>query len=327
MNLLILCPGKIPKSTDDIRCFTDVLNFYLPNAIKEYAECTILQIPSEDDTELKQLFSTLDVNKYSAIITLGLRFYSRISKETTNLLKSRFNGVFCQTHDGSRLDHDPVDITFTFKNDDERLSTNRHWYDRHKKHNVYMGWAADPKLNYPNQSTEELRILVDHTNYGENPIDETSEILKSIKEFVDSEIWRPNFKSVSVRRFDSGKVIDVDFNNINEITRYDRSTVSINEISKEHSKAHLFCVTHPESVGLVVLETALAGALTVTKKGFIPKDRLETVRHYEYIEDINWRQVFNMIDPALSRSVAIENSWEAVAKRIINALKDKQSHE
>lgn len=323
MKLLVLCPGKQPKNKSDIECFSDVLNYYLPPAIKKYVETNIVQIPLTDNNELKKLFSSISVSEYDAIITLGLRYYNKISAETTNLLRSRFAGFFCQVYDGSRLDYDPVDITFTFKNDDERMSDNNHWYVRHKLFNEYMGWAADETLNYPNQDPDDLRILIDHTNYGENPTDNTVDIIQQIDSFIKSEIWKDRYKSVSVRRFDSGKVVDVDFTDLN-IQRYDRTAIPFTEITKEHGKAHIFMVTHPESVGLVVLETSLAGALTVTPENFIPKDRLATVRHYTYETNVDWHEVLNKINPAQSREVALENSWNNVAKRIIRAIRTRQ---
>lgn len=324
MKLLILCPGKIARSLKEIKCFTDVLNYYLPKSLSNIADTVIMQIPDVDNAQLKKLFSTVEVDKYDAIVTLGLRFYSKISKETTALIRDRFSGIFCQVHDGSRLDHDPVDITFTFKDDDGRLSENVGWHTRHKKFNAYMGWAADPKINTPAQIPTHLRILVDHTNYGDNEVDVTEEVLTQIKKFIVSEIWKTTYRSVSVRRFDSGKVVDVDFNNL-KVKRYDRTAIPFSEITKEHCAADIFCVTHPESVGLVVLETSMAGALPLVPEGFIPKDRLKTIRHLEWVDTIDWRKVLARLDVKSSRTAALSNTWEAMAKRICDALQTKLS--
>jgi hypothetical protein len=278
-----------------------------------------MTIPEEDNDQLKEIFSTVAVDEYAAILTLGLRFYSKISPETTALLRDRFNGVFCQIHDGSRFDHDPVDITFTFKDDTDRLSTNSNWLARHQQYNKYMGWASDPEVNTPQQDLRNLRILVDHTNYGENKIDKTKEILLQINTFIKSDLWRPHYDSVSVRRFDSGQVVDVDLNNLN-IKKYDRTPMPFSEITKEHCAAHIFCVTHPESVGLVVLETAMAGALPVVPQGFIPADRLATVRHIEWGKNIPWKKVLMTVNPQKSRKTALVNTWDQVALRIRNEL-------
>jgi hypothetical protein len=319
MKILILCPGKIAKSLDQIGCFTDVLNYYLPKSLATIVDTVIMSIPDVDNNQLKEIFSTVEVDKYDAILTLGLRFYSKISPETTALLRDRFTGLLCQVHDGSRLDHDPVDITFTFKDDTARLSKNASWLARHVKQNEYMGWATDPDVNTPQQDPRDLRILVDHTNYGDNVVDLTAQVLTEIQRFVESDVWQYKFDSVSVRRFDSGRVVDVDFNNL-DIKKYDRTTIPFNQITKEHGVAHIFCVTHPESVGLVVLETAMAGALPVVPKGFIPKDRLKTIRYAEWGQRVNWKLVLAKLNIDKSRSVALANTWESVAERIVQAL-------
>jgi hypothetical protein len=114
-------------------------------------------------------------------------------------------------------------------------------------------------------------------------------------------------------------VVDVDLDNL-QIERYDRTAIPFSEITKEHCAAHIFCVTHPESVGLVVLETAMAGALPVVPKGFIPKDRLDTVRHVEWQRFINWENVLSKLDIETSRTMALDNTWDAAASRIHLAL-------
>jgi uncharacterized ubiquitin-like protein YukD len=319
MKILILCPGKIAQSLDQIGCFTDVVNYYLPKSLSNIADTTVVAIPDVDNDQLKKIFSTIAVDGYDAVLTLGLRFYSKISPETTALLRNRFTGLFCQIHDGSRLDHDPVDITFTFKDDTASLSKNPGWLARHKRHNEYMGWATDSEVNTPQQDTRDLRILVDHTNYGDNDIDLTLEVLSQIKRFIDSDLWKYKFDSVSVRRFDSGQVIDVDFDHLN-IKKYNRAPIPFSKITNEHCAAHIFCVTHPESVGLVVLETAMAGALPVIPKGFIPKDRLKTIRYVEWNHRVNWKIVLAKLNIDKSRSVALVNTWDAVAHRIVQAL-------
>jgi hypothetical protein len=320
MKILILCPGKIAKSLDQIGCFTDVLNYYLPKSLATIADTTVVSIPDVDNDQLKEIFSTVSVDGYDAVLTLGLRFYSKISQETTAVLRDRFTGLMCQVHDGSRLDHDPVDITFTFKDDTNRLSKNAGWLARHVKQNEYMGWATDPDVNIPQQDPRDLRILVDHTNYGDNAVDMTAKVLTEIQRFAESGLWKYKFDSISVRRFDSGQVVDVDLNCLQPVARYDRTAIPFSKITKEHGAAHIFCVTHPESVGLVVLETAMAGALPVVPKGFIPKDRLKTIRYVEWNHRVNWKIVLAKLNIDKSRSVALANTWSAVAERLVQAL-------
>lgn len=323
MKILVLYPGKFPKSPEEINCFSDVWTYYLINELRRHTRIETRQIPALRDRELVEWFDTLDITGFDAVLAMGLRYFSTVSREIGQKLRKRlYPSLLCQIHDGSRLDSDPVDVTFTLKDDANRYpfdsTANRHV--RHHSYNIYIGWAADPDFNIPQQDDRNLRILVDHTNYGPNPIDHTREILHDIKKFIDGRSWAQRWDSVIVRRFDSGQIIDVDFDRIDEIQRYDRTAIPFTEICQEHGAAHIFCVTHPESVGQVVLETAMAGALTVCPKGFIPADRLDTVRAIEYDGKIDWHLVLNNIDPAASRTKALDNSWMQVSKRIRDAI-------
>ena len=330
MKILVLYPGKIPSGPDQIECFSDVWVYYLSTELVRHAQVDLQKIPTvPTDNMLIDWAQDLDVSVYDAVIALGLRYFSTAPKAVGEILRKKLHGkgLLCQIHDGSRLDNDPVDLTFTLKDDSDRypFGTSANRYVRHRSYNEYIGWAADPEINKPAQDPENLRILVDHTNYGNNPVDHTEKILQDIKDLVDSGVWKDRWKSVSVRRFDSGRVVDVDLNDISNIQRYDRSSMPFTEICKEHGAAHVFCVTHPESVGLVVLETAMAGALPVIPQGFVPRDRLETVLAVEYQDSIPWEEVLEKINPAESRRVAIENSWEMVCKRIRDVIKIRQN--
>ena len=326
MKVLVLCPGNLAKEKESICCYSDVLNYYLPPALSKYIDCDIKTISLNHPDNPKQLedeFNSINFSGYGAILVLGLRFFSNVPSHVIPNIRKRFKGLICQTHDGSRFNNDGVDITFTTKNEDHKWKNTAYW-ENHKKYNHYSGWAADSQLNIPKQDPETLTILIDHTNYGNNPIDSTKEVILQVKKLRQSRKWESKFKSINVRRFISGGIENVTFNNLDKIEKFDRSKViPITEITKEHNMSHIFMVTHPESVGLVVLETSLAGAFTVSPQGYINSDRLQTVRHYTYKPktDINWDVVLKSLDPKLSRNIALKNSWDNVAKRIVEKLK------
>lgn len=325
--MLILHAGKMPRDPSDISCFSDVWTFYLVQELRRHIKNIVVnQIPnfSDDPSGLANWFKSLDVGPYRCVLAMGLRYFSTIPAEIGLDLRTRMrsHGFLCQIHDGSRLDNDPVDINFTIKNESDRypIDSAANRYVRHHASNVYVGWAADGNINMPAQNRDVFRILVDHTNYGPNPTDRTKEILTDIKKFRESGIWKSSWKDVTVRRFDSGRVIDVDLDDINDIPRYDRTAMPLAEICKEHGAAHVFCVTHPESVGQVVLETAMAGALPLVPHGFVPRDRLDTVRSIEYKDNIPWSSVLQNIDIKSSREKALQNTWERVTKRMISEI-------
>lgn len=322
MKILILCPGKIPVKKEDISCFTEVFNFFLPKAMENFASVSTAWIPKEDGQKLKKIFSEIDVANYDAILTLGLRFYSTISKETTNLIRSRFKGILCQVYDGSRLDNDPVDVTYTFRDDLKIYQHNiNNRLSRHTRFNKYVGWAADSELCYPNQDNSTLRILIDHIAYDDKQLPDYSNfILSSVKEMISSGVWKTKFNNVIVRRLVSNSIEDVNFNDLKDNETYNRFSANFVDACKEYSKSHIFCVTHKESVGLTVLESAMAGSLPLIPEGLVPQDRINTVKAYVWNNTINWQDVLNNINVEESRKIAVLNSWETLAKNIVTDL-------
>lgn len=331
MKFLLLYPGHQPKDIDDLRCFTDVWGYYLGTELPRHVTVTHQVIPSRlSEEKLCEWFESLEVTGYDAVLALGLRYFSHAPKSIAQDLRRRlYPGFLCQFYDGSRLDNDGVDITFTIKDESHTakylFGTTADRYVRHESFNEYIGWAADPELNSSNQRSDHLRLLIDHTNYAQNPIDRSDDILSQIREFVTSGAWYDDWKSVVVRRFDSGKIVTVDHNDTTPVERYDRTGLPYRDVCREHGLAHAFFVTHPESVGLVVLETAMAGALTVTPRDFIPQDRLNTVKHVVYDDAIDWKQVLSNINPSACRSFAKKNTWEAVAKRMRDAVRIRKN--
>jgi hypothetical protein len=326
MKFLLLYPDWRPGSIDKLSCFSDVWGYYLGQELSRHVSIAHQIIPRKlSDQELDQWFDDLDVSGYDAVLALGLRYFSQISQDITERLKKRlYPGFLCQIYDGSRLDTDGVDITFTVKNDDANhkysFGSDANRYVRHQAHNEYVGWAADHALNTPAQSETTLRFLIDHTNYGSNPVDHSDDIIQRIRGFYYGGVWKKRWEQLVIRRFDSGGIVSVDLVNPTPVKRYDRIGIPYRAVCQEHGQSHVFFVTHPESVGLVVLETAMAGALTVTPDGFVPQDRLDTVRHVKYKDQIDWDQVLEMIDPLASRDMAVKNTWEQVAKRIRDAV-------
>jgi hypothetical protein len=331
MKFLLLYPDWRPDSIDRLKCFSDVWGYYLGRELSKHVAVTHQIIPGKlSDQDLGQWFDTLDVSGYDVVLALGLRYFSGIPRDITERLRKRlWPGFLCQIYDGSRLDNDGVDITFTIKNDDTHAnyqfgsSANR--FVRHQAHNEYVGWAADSVLNTPGQSSTTLRFLIDHTNYGNNPTDRSDDIIQQIRGFYYGGLWQDRWRNVIVRRFDSGRIVTVNLADQTPVERYDRTGIPYQEVCREHGQAHVFFVTHPESVGLVVLETAMAGALTVTPEGFIPQDRLATVRHCKYQDQIDWKQVLDAIDVQASRDMAVKNTWEQVAKRMRDAVQIRRA--
>lgn len=331
MKILILCPGNIPDSKSEINSFFSCTNYYIPRSLMKFCDCIVKEIPEANENnflEIKNFFLTQDLYNFDVIIALGLRYFSYIPSEIIQIIRGKFNGIICQIYDGARIKDDGIDFTLTMKNDHKRAFF-RHWNKIKKGRNVYIGWGADKELNFPNQEEDNLRILIDHPDElrkGRGVKDRTNEIIIALEKFKKSELWRKLFKKLTIRRFTADySVENVDF------TKYETklykghrsSNIPYTEICKEHCKTHIFIVTHPESLGLVVLETALSGALVIVPKGFVAKDRLKTIKHYEYTKYLDWEKVLAMINIEESRKIALKNSWDRVALNILAALTKK----
>ena len=326
MKILLLSPKtKIPKNKKAINSFTSVWCYYLYHELKTFdIDLDFVAVPAlNTEEELTDWFNDLDVNKYHGVVALGLRYFSQIPKHIGESLYQRIPGVLCQLYDGSRLDSDPVDITFTFRDDAWRYpeDSENYRHERHHEHNVLVGWAADPRLIKSKQPKKTLNILVDHTAFNHNTLDRSFDTLMNIRNLVHSgEYEKHGFTDVKIRKFVSGAVEPVDIDNF-RLERYDRKGISYIDACKEYSTAHIFCVTHTESVGQAIIENATSGALVLSPKNFVNRDRLDTVRHLEWESTIDWDTALSMIDVAASRKKALENSWYDISKKIIDTIK------
>lgn len=81
-------------------------------------------------------------------------------------------------------------------------------------------------------------------------------------------------------------------------------------------------VTHPKSLGLVALETAMAGSLVLSPTGCMSQDRLDTISHVTYGDSVDWTTVINQIDPHSNTSSARKNTWDALAPRVVSHLRN-----
>ena len=330
MKILLLSPKtRIPKTKKEINSFTSVWCYYLYHEMKNLSDTIdidFLAVPSFDtDEDLSDWFDNLDVSTYHGIVALGLRYFSQIPTDIGKKLQDRFKGVLCQLYDGSRLDADPVDITFTFRDDSWRypLGSGNNRHQRHHENNILVGWAADHKLIKSKQPKTILNVLVDHTAFNHNTLDRTFDTMMNVKNLVDSGIYKKyGFEDVNIRHFVSGDVQAVDIDNFS-ISRYDRKSISYTDACSEYSNAHIFCVTHEESVGQAIIENATSGALIISPSKLVNRDRLDTVRHIEWDKTIDWDVVLSSINIKKSRQKALENSWQDISNTIVESIRKK----
>lgn len=318
-------PGHSDPSK--IKSFGAVWAYYLEAEFRKLGVEVVL-VPwmrgrSLSKEELVRYHETLDISGIDHILGLGIRYWSFLPPECGKALRKRLGSNQClaQVHDASMLDDTPADVTFTHRDCSAEFppGSPKRAHERHRRHTCLVGWAADADLCSPNQPEDVLQILVDHPTFTHSSRDLTLSVLLNLRELVNKpELWRDRFKAIRVRQLLDGAVVDVDVNGQLSVQPYSRKAIPYLEACKEYSRSHIFMVTHAETVGQTVIETATAGALVVSPERFIAADRLATVRHHEWSRLIRWEQVLPQIDVQASRSIAMENSWTKIARRIVD---------
>lgn len=296
MRLLLLTRHSEDHGLAAVRNFSGVWSHFLPPALRRQgAEVHLANVATE------QAAKTVDLSGVDHVIALGTGTLDR-SPELAAILKRRCRGMVTQTHDRPSR-NSVADCTFTVRD------------DQGVKRNHRVGWAADPAALEPAQSTRELRVLVDHPDYVQRHQDASGWVLRQVAHLVRARLYYPRWETIRVRRIVDGGFEDCDFRPIT----FSRCSVSYEIACQEYRAAHLFMVTHRESVGLTALEVALAGGLVVVPGQYILPELRSTIRHVgcKASAAIDWRLVLSKIDPAASRRTAAVNSWDAVAGRML----------
>jgi len=300
MKILIIGPEIRERSA--IKDYGGVWSYYLT---EELLRRDIEVVFAKGSTD-PDYWRALNVPGVEHVIGLN-RYWSKVSVKCAAILRERVSGSIAQIADCRRND-DHIDFTFMVRNDEREPRAN----------NVHVGWAADKDLLKLNKA-EELCILIDHPNYGLGRREDWSRrVLEDVAEFVKSDGWGHKAPAVEVLRIEDSAVRPVDLDKL-AVPTFTRKHIPFEDVCQTYARAHVFLVTHPESLGLSVLETAMAGALVVAPRGFIQPELLATVRHIEWDDCIPWERVLDEIDPQASRAVAVECSWERVVQRMMLA--------
>lgn len=184
-----------------------------------------------------------------------------------------------------------------------------------KPKSIYVGWAVDHSMCFPQKDPNVLRILIDHSLYvANNNVDCSIPIFKDVMNFANLYKERP----VIVRRFISGGIETCDANSKPEI--YNRKGLNFRDAAAEYRKSDIFIVTHPESMGLSVLESAASGALVLSQEGFIKPELINDLNHLIYRGNIPWGVVLKMINHKESYTRTLKYNWSGIVDKMIKEL-------
>lgn len=317
MKLLLI--GPVVQDLSQARNFSGVWAYYVRRELDalgvEHRFVPPLHNAGLSEREVRTFYAKMDVSDIDHVVALGTRFFDRLPRAVGENLMGRVKGRVCQIHDGPTR-KSPCHATLCVRVPKFVDSSNG---------NVWIGWAADPEILKPEQPADHLSILIDHAQLenGE-PEDYTDLVWADVSRFIRDGLWKTRgWAGVVVRRIVDGGVEVLNGTQLGSPLgkRYARKTIPFPEMAAHYRRAHLFLVTHPESVGMSVVETSMAGALPIVPKGAVDKSLLATVRHLSYEGAIPWQIALEQISPTLSRQACLNNNqWGTVVYRILKYL-------
>ncbi len=319
MKILII--GNRDLATNS---FSTVWLKALPTALQKHG-CTIGWFPraphGQHETWLVELLKV--AQNYDHIIAPGVRYFSTLPYEIVLALQKGFSGALTQICDGAFYGKTPVDINFTIKDVADKNETARMAVKFSRAWNVAIGWGADEKLFYPEQTTHDtLNIFVDHANF-DCKADYSLSIFMNIAQGRNTFLAQ-GYSRVRVRTLTDEGIVDINLDEI-AVRPFTRRHISCERFAAELRRCDIFIVTHHESVGLTALEAAKCGAYILCPKGTIPEDRLMRIHHQTITFPINWQRVLNKPDKAACALRVKNESWDNIASKIIGGLKEWKS--
>lgn len=298
----LIAIGLNYTSPADLSSYGDQYSYFLQ---QEFRKRGIEIVPVQRGPRAIEALKALRLEEFDGLIGFGIRQINKdFTRELLAPIRKRLRGAIAQIGEFPPEDSH-ADVTFVSK---EHFRRPNHKYPPWR----LIGWAADSDICRPEQEQGgPLRILFDHPDYDPKRQDFTDQFADQVKRFTRNEkLWRrAGYTGVELDYLTTPKG--------------GAARVPFPEIAKKYNRAHLFFMTHGESVGMSVIEAGTAGCLVVTPRGFMDKVLINTVRRIETEgADVPWETVLRKIDPKASREKATLQSWSAVADKVLAGLQE-----
>jgi hypothetical protein len=201
-----------------------------------------------------------------------------------------------------------------------------HYAGKRHSWSVKVNWMADPEILRPMKEGNKIVILVDHKYYGDKKSrlyqrDKSEMIIRKLLEYKEKNDNKYNGKEIVIKHIIANNIIEV--NKIEDIDNtYFKQGLAVpyGEVVEVYNKCDIFVNTHDECMGLTNLECGMAGAMILTFPGYL-KDEFRNQLHHYVIRDennINWEEIFNSINPGLSRLKVESCTYERNINYIYN---------
>ena len=205
-----------------------------------------------------------------------------------------------------------------------------------RAHQVF--WGCDPNFLEPEKDEDCLTILLDSWFFEDKKYDRTPEILDACLEYSKStEGFIGGKKKIRILAWGNDGIEEFQYEGKNELV-HKPNRVGFETLMENLRRADVFMVTHSESMGLTILEAAMAGCVVVIPVPAIPnpdvsrwirQDLAETIPHVNFSHrleeriEVPWGEIGEMMDPTKIRDETIEFTWEGVAERIIEGWRSR----
>ena len=322
---------------ENLDSHASVTAFFLSLHLSKYYN--IVKIVGMDCPE--QLLEHLDVK--AIVSTFQSGFTSRlVEKGHRDLfmdLRAQFKGTLCSIVDEEEQDRKYYeDILFTVLPTDSKVRKDIRKNGLGRKLTVTrMGWCAEPSLCFPTPvADDEINVFIDHPPYSCSSLDYTLDYFRCFERIASE---NPGIK-LNIYQQNNEGVVKWDSSTKLDGAVYDRANkVPWTDMMEFYKKCHVFCVTHPESAGLAVIEAAMCGA-----KIYVPVEKLfspfisrslinDGISYTGFQHSFGLGSVRDRITKVFRKDLAQgftrqrihqklsqTNTWESAAERIHNEL-------
>lgn len=185
--------------------------------------------------------------------------------------------------------------------------------------NIFVSVPISHEMLLPEKDPSMLRILIDHGYYGKvmASTDFSEKISRECLDFQKNYTKKP----VLIRRFSGPTGCETVTEENCNCGPYVRNTsMPYPKACEEYRKCDIFIVTHPESLGLSVFESAASGAYIICPSGHIKSNVLNQVRCTTYKDTVPFEDAIRHIDIQKSMDRLKNYTWKNLANKIVKGL-------
>ena len=206
-----------------------------------------------------------------------------------------------------------------------------------RAHQIF--WGCDPGFLIPEKEKNTLTILLDSWHLEEKKYDRTPDLLGACLEYSEkSDEYVGGKKKIKILAWGETGIEEF-LPGENEKLVRKPIRIGFEEMMRNLRAADIFVVTHSESMGLTILEAAMAGCVVVIPvpakpnpdvTRWIKSDLAETIPHIEVPHraeekiELPWIEIEKMMNPNIIRNEVLGLTWHELSQRVIEGWKIRE---